>query len=60
MVFISTCVITRRKKNSGKGLGEFVKFFNEERIYQSFDYQASNEVYIQGTFPMEETEKKAA
>lgn len=43
-----------------KGLGEFVKFFNEERIHQSLDYQTPDEVYIQGTFPMYEEEKKAA
>jgi putative transposase len=32
-------------------LGEFVKFFNGERIHQSLEYKTPDEVYEQGTFP---------
>jgi len=31
--------------------GEFVSFFNNERIHQSLDYRTPDEVYEQGTFP---------
>lgn len=33
------------------GLGEFVEFFNNERLHQSLDYRTPNEVYEAGTFP---------
>lgn len=32
-------------------LEEFVRFFNNERIHQSLDYNTPDEVYEQGTFP---------
>lgn len=43
-----------------KSLGEFVTFFNGERIHQALDYKTPDEVYIQGTFPMYEEQKMAA
>jgi len=33
-------------------LGDFVRFFNNERIHQSLDYTTPDEVYEQGTFPV--------
>ena len=34
-----------------EGLGGFVKFFNNERIYQGIGYKTLEEVYKAGTFP---------
>lgn len=34
-----------------RSLGEFVEFFNGERIHQGLEYMTPNEVYEQGMFP---------
>ena len=34
-----------------RSLGEFVEFFNSERIHQGLDYRTPDEVYELGLFP---------
>ncbi len=43
-----------------KLLGEFVKFFNNERIHQGLDYKTPDEVYREGSFPSAIIKKMAA
>lgn len=43
-----------------ESLGEFVEFFNAQRIHQGLDYMTPDEVYAMGTFPSLEMDTKVA
>lgn len=43
-----------------KSLGEFVRFFNNERIHQGLNYKTPDEVYREGSFPSAKIKKMAA
>ena len=50
----------RSEEELRKLLGDFVKFFNNERIHQGLDYKTPDEVYREGSFPSAIITKKMA
>ena len=50
----------RSEEKLRKLLGDFVKFFNNERIHQGLDYKTPDEVYREGSFPSAIIKKMAA
>ena len=42
-----------------RGLNNFIKFFNRQRLHQGLDYQTPDSVYY-GAFPIREMEQRVA